>query len=126
MIIPEGTLFMKNIQLTDRETDLKVLAVTTKAGAFVLVGGIVWLLTLISYGNDFQLPFINFLISIAAALFVWSTFKLVEPFRYSRNWQIAEFIFVPLVWLLLMVAIDVGIYFVIQANWVDLYSIITC
>ena len=105
---------------------MKVLAVTTKAGAFVLVGGIVWLLTLISYGNDFQLPFINFLISIAAALFVWSTFKLVEPFRYSRNWQIAEFIFVPLVWLLLMVAIDVGIYFVIQANWVDLYSIITC
>lgn len=115
---------MKNIQLTERETDLKVLAVTTKAGAFFIVGGIVWLFTLLSCGNDFQMPFINFLISIAAALFVWSTFNLIAPPRYSRNWQIAGFIFVPLVWLLLMVAIDVGIHTLVQADK-DAFSYVT-
>ena len=118
---------MKNIQLTQRETDLKVLAVTTKAGAFFIVGGIVWLFTILSCGGDYQLPqlpFINFVISIGAALFVWSIFKLIEPRRYSRNWQIAGFIFVPLVWLLLVLASDVGIHNVIQAYRENLDSII--
>ena len=117
-----NVLFMKNIQLTERETDLKVLAATTKAGAFLAVGGIVWLFTLLSSGGDYQLPqlpqlpFINFVISIGAALFVWSTFKVIEPLRYSRNWRVVEFIFIPLVWLLLLVAIDAGIHCVVQSN----------
>jgi hypothetical protein len=114
---------MKNIQLTQRETDLKVLAVAAKVGAFITVGGIAWLFTLLSCGNDAQydpvdlsLPFINFLISIAAALFTWSTFNFIEPFRYSRNWQIVKFIFVPLVSLLFLVAINVALHFVIQRD----------
>jgi hypothetical protein len=117
---------MKNIQLTERETDLKVLAATTKAGAFLAVGGIVWLFTLLSSGGDYQLPqlpFINFVISISAALFVWSLYHLIAPLRYSRNWQIVGFIFVPLVWLLLMVAGDVGIHNVIQNDQVSFYNL---
>jgi hypothetical protein len=115
---------MKNIQLTQRETDLKVLAVATKAGVFLIVGGVVWLFTLLSCGSDFRLPLINSIISMGVALFVWSIFKLIEPRRYSRNWQIAGFIFVPLVWLLLVLASDVGIHNVFQAYRENLDSII--
>jgi hypothetical protein len=131
---------MKNIQLTNRETDLKVLAVAAKAGAFIAVGGIAWLFTLLSCGCgcatdaqfdsvDHQLPFINFLVSIGAALFVWSVYHLIAPYRDSRNWQIAGLIFVPLVSLLFLVAIDVGIHYVIQgekeALWESLCTILT-
>jgi hypothetical protein len=114
---------MKNIQFTQRETDLKVLAVATKAGVFIAVGGIAWLFTLLSCSNDAQydpvnlsLPFINFLVSIGAALFVWSFYHLITPYRASRNWQIAGFIFIPLVWLLLLVMGEVCLQYVIQAN----------
>jgi hypothetical protein len=107
---------MKNIQLTQRETDLKVLAVMAKAGAFFIIGGIAWLFTLLSWSSDYQLPFINFVLSIAAALFAWSIYHLVAPRRYSRDWQIAGLIFIPAVWLLLVLAGDVGIHSVIQSN----------
>ena len=111
---------MKNIQLTQRETDL---AIATAVGYFAMAGGIGWLLTPPPSGVD-QLPLINCVISLAIALFAWSTFKLIEPLRYSRNWQIAEFIFVPLGWLLLLAAIDAGIHYVVQSNQAFFYNVL--
>jgi hypothetical protein len=105
---------MKNIQLTRRETDLKVLAVVTIVGCLALAGGFGWLIAPASYDENVQLPLINFVISFAIALFVWSTFNLMTPFRYSRNWQIAEFIAVPLIWLLLTVVVDTCLHYVIE------------
>ena len=41
--------------------------------------------------------------------FTWGAFRLVRPSRYGRAWLIAEFIVVPVLWLLLVIAL--GIWF---------------
>ena len=110
---------MKNIQLTQRENDL---AITKVMGYLAMAGVIGLFLTPPPNGID-QLPLINGAISLAIALLVWSTFKLIEPLRYSRNWQIAKVIFVPLFWLLLVAAIDLGIYYAIQGDRTQLEEI---
>jgi hypothetical protein len=106
---------MKDIQLIQRETVFKVLAIATVVGYFAMAGGIGLVLTPTPYNVD-EWPLINCAISLAMALFAWSTFKLIEPLRYSHNWQIAKLIFVPLGWLLLTVAIDMGLLHVVQVN----------
>lgn len=113
-------MFMKNIQLTQRETAF--LAIATAIGYFAMAGWAGWLITPRSFGED-QLPLVNIVISLALALFAWSTFKLVEPLRYSRNWQIVQLIFVPLVWLLLLATIDVAINYVIQSDQASFYNL---
>jgi hypothetical protein len=110
---------MKYIQSIRWETGLAVAALI---GYLTMAWGIGCLLAPPQYGM-MQLTLINGVISLAIALLVWSTFKLIEPLRYRRNWQICKFIFIPLVWLLLLAAIDVGIHYVIQSDQSQLEEI---
>lgn len=54
----------------------------------------------------------SFLMGCVAAFLlvsVWSCFRLVRPTLYSRKWVSAEFIAVPVVWILLVAAL--GLWF---------------
>lgn len=106
---------MKYYQFASRRTDIRVVAVSGFLG-FSAVSG--WLLASFFFAND-PLQFVNLdpvqfrvqifetLISVSLALLVWCSFLLVRPARYRRKWVIAEWIVVPLVWLLLVLAFHV-------------------
>lgn len=105
---------MKNIQFASRRTDIRVVAVSGFLGFSAVVG---WLLASFSLAADpmpfvnldraqFRLQFFGTIISVSLALLVWCSFLLVRPARYSRKWVIAEWIVVPLVWLLLVLALN--------------------
>ena len=109
---------MNSIQFASRRTDIRVVAVSGFLGFSVVVG---WLLASFLLVNDplqfvnldpvqFRVQFFETVISVSLALLVWCLFLLVRPARYSRKWLIAEWIVVPLVWLLLALAFDVWVH----------------
>jgi hypothetical protein len=91
---------MKNIQITSRKTDLKVLFV-------VVFSAVAGFLLPSHFEISYYARFFDAVFSVPVALLVWCAFHLVEPRRHSKKWTVAEFMIVPLVWLLLMVALDV-------------------
>ena len=90
---------MKNIQFTSRKTDLKVLAVVgfSAAAGFLLPA---------RFEDSFLARFFDAILSVPLALLLWSAFHLIEPSKHGRKWTIAEWIVVPIVWFLLMLALN--------------------
>ena len=112
---------MNNIQFASRRTDIRVVAVSGFLGFSAVAG---WLLASFFLVNDlepmqpignldrvqFRVQFFEAIISVSLALLVWCSFLFVRPARYGRKWVIAEWIVVPLVWLLLVLAFDVWVH----------------
>jgi len=106
---------MNNIQFTSRRTDFKILKVVAVLGISALAGFVLALL----YEGIYPEPFVPIgfavffweaIVSVPLALFVWCSFLLIRPGRYSRKWVIVEWIVVPLVWLLLVLAFDAWVH----------------
>lgn len=125
---------MKNLQLTSRGTDQYILFVLVLVGFFVLGAGSGCLLAPgISLWQNFSMgridllnhvAFINGAISVGLALFTWSVFQMIRPAYSNRNWQIAEAIFIPVFWLLLLLAVDLCLTLLIQRSFQSLWEII--
>ena len=107
---------MKNVQLTSRKTDLRVLLVIV----FPAFAG--FLLSMLF--EDFpQALLCDAVISIPLALLVWCAFRLVQPSHHSQRWTIAEFTLVPIIWLLLMLAFVAWSHHLWQSIFIRLESI---
>jgi hypothetical protein len=119
---------MKNIQLTSWKTDQIVLPVLTLVGFLLLAAGFGCCLVsgpsdYLNWWQGFSLlhfyllsraSSINAGISVGLALFIWSVFMLIRPAYPDRNWQTAEVILIPLFWLLLLVAADLSLLWLVQ------------
>lgn len=105
---------MKNIQFTSRKTDYKILPLIALLASFAVVGIFVGLFVPAGYGGIHGAPWILAAISAGLALFVWSVFRMIEPAGYSRNWQIAEMILVPLYSLMLTLGAGLCVALLIQ------------
>ena len=96
---------MNNIILWSRGTDRKILATLGVICGLLFaafVGSIIP-----SPGPSESFAFVNAAITTSLLLFIWLGFRLLRPIRYDRRWLIGEFIAVPLLWLLLVVALAI-------------------
>jgi hypothetical protein len=92
---------MKNIQLTSRATDLKIMAALGSLVAFCIpafLGGLL-LPNLLPDGRSGL--FLNTLIVFGLGGFAWGAFHVVKPVRSNRKWAIARYIAIPVFWLIL-------------------------
>ncbi|HXC35889.1 MAG TPA: hypothetical protein VNV43_08435 [Candidatus Acidoferrales bacterium] len=124
---------MKNIEFTSRATDRYILPVFALVGFFVLAAGSGCVLPGISRWQNFSMvridilnhaAFINGAISIGLAVFTWSVFKIIRPAYPDRNWQIAEVILIPVIWLLLLAAADLSLSLLVQHSMQELQDIV--
>ena len=94
---------MKNVELWPRDTDRKILvaASTLSVVAFAALVG-AWLPTPQAVVH---LDGLSSLITAALLVFVWGAFRSVRPVRYTQTWIVAEFVAVPVIWTLLVVAL---------------------
>jgi len=94
---------MKNIEFTSHQTDVRILAIglVTLAVAVVVVSG---LSLPIPYESPFS-KYIGIAISIALGVFALSSCRLLLTKRLLRKRPYAEFIFAPIVWIVLMLAL---------------------
>jgi hypothetical protein len=115
---------MKNIQIPSFETYSKVLVALGMAGIFAIAGVFVgclmpWPLNEIHYA-----PLIFAAISVGLASLVWSLFRLIEPVHYDRAWTVAEITLVPLYWLLLLLAVNVSLGWLIQRSIEEMKDVV--
>jgi len=93
---------MKNLQLTSRKTNAKVLTALASVGFFAIAGELIGCFVPAA-------ACALAVISVGLAVFVWSIFRLIKPGRYDRSWNLAEVILVPLCWLMLLLAVYVSL-----------------
>lgn len=107
---------MKYIQFSSRRTDIKVLVVV----GFSAVAG--WLLPP-QFENSYHAVDFDALFAVPLALLVWCVFHLIELSRHGWKWAIAELTVVPIVWLLLMLALDVWLHHLWWPSEAPLYQL---
>lgn len=83
----------------------KILFAAAYLGFAAAVSFNISLLALWGSDSDGLLSGIEVLVTTALAVPVWAVFRLVRPDRWSRRWSVAEFVAVPVVWLILAVAL---------------------
>src|SRR5438477_336503 len=96
---------MKNIELWSRQTDWNILI----AGGSLLLAAVTGLALPTPAPLD-HIEIFDAFITTLLIILVWAAFHLVRPAGWSPKWSVAEFIAVPAVWLLLVVALAVWFY----------------
>jgi uncharacterized BrkB/YihY/UPF0761 family membrane protein len=128
---------VKDLQLGSRKTDRERLFSLAWAGFFVVAAGfgcclaaglsdeIRWWRAFRFFRFDLlRVSFINAGISLGLAAFTWSVFRLFRPIHPNRNWRIAEVVVVPFCWLLLLLAVDVLLGWLVQQSFQDFQDIV--
>ena len=117
-------LTMKNVQFTSRDTDYKFLAALALLTSFAVAGIFAGLFMPTGFGGIHEAPCILAAISVGLVLFVWSVFRLIKPAGYDRNWQIAGIVLVPLYWLLLLLAVDISLGWLVDKSIQEMQDIV--
>lgn len=108
---------MKNVELWPRSTDRKILAVTCIPGVVAFAALIGMWIPILGPAEDLQ--WVNGLAAGALLAFVWGVFRIVRPVRYRRKWVVAEFVAVPIIWVLLVIALALGFDHV-HSGWYEI------
>jgi hypothetical protein len=96
---------MRNVVLWSRAIDRQIL---TAVGCVCLLAfaGTAGLLLPAPEPSE-CVTLINAFVTAALLLIVWAGFRLVRPFHYNYNWQVAEPFAVALAWVLLVSALGI-------------------
>ena len=94
---------MKNILIWSRATDRNIGIATSAICALALAALIGFALP--APGPCDAIPLLDGFIAAMLLLFIWGSFHMARPSRYSQGWAVAEVFVIPLVWGLLVAAL---------------------
>jgi hypothetical protein len=106
-------MLMKNIQFSSPETDRKVWHLVRKVlivSCCLAIPASVGLLSPTPLDDPLS-RLIVAAFTAALGVFVWGIFGLVAPMRQGRNWKLAKFVGIPIVWLCLVFALAILLSF---------------